>query len=300
MDQTTSLDCEGTALVNWRTIPMRTSLLQMTTTGKRRVTLMGLSFLLGVSLGAGGSVAMEMPPVPVHEYWKIDTGKSCHKTPRLEDVSGRPLPAPFEVLVFTGKNFTGACASIGPGLYPHSEYLGLSEYNDVTHSVRVGSLVRAVLFDDAPFASSPVFVGPGSEMNNLSFGLSSMRVEPAGRRDTDQESTSCKVLSGEITLISSNNDCITLLALQFIQGASGTVTQRILGEFPQTEYIGLKNDSIACIDTRKLDPRFAITVFEHHFYEGRSKTLPAGVFFNADDIRRLVGFGITSIKIVER
>ena len=49
---------------------------------KRRVTLMGLSFLLGVSLGAGGSVAMEMPPVPVHDYWQIDTGKSCHKTPR--------------------------------------------------------------------------------------------------------------------------------------------------------------------------------------------------------------------------
>ena len=216
------------------------------------------------------------------------------------------VPNPLEVLVFTGENFTGSCAALGPGLYPHSEYLGLSENNGAMRSVRVGTLARAVLFDNASYDSTPVFLAPGSKVNKLSSvgldrAVSSMRVEPAGRRDTNQEATTCKVLPGEITLISSNNDCITLLALQFIQGASGTVTQRILGEFPQTDYArSKKNNSIACIDTRKLDPRFAITVFQDHFYQGRSKTLPAGVFFNADDIRRLVGFGITSIKIIER
>jgi hypothetical protein len=207
-------------------------------TARLRAFVMGASFLFGIGLAAHDSTALTMPSVPVHEYWKIDTGRSCHKTPRFEDASGRPLPAPFEVLIFTGENFTGACASIGPGLYPHSEYLGLSEYNDVTRSVRVGTLVRAVLFDDAPFDSAPVFLSPGRDMNKFNFGLSSMRVEPADRRDTNQEGTSCKVPTGEIGLMS-NNDCITLPALQLIQGASGTVTQRILSEFPQTEYVGL-------------------------------------------------------------
>src|SRR5215472_8938098 len=121
-------------------------------------------------LALGFAAFAALPGAAQADYFEIAYSVSCP----LNNV-----PGPSEVLVFTSKNFTGNCASLGLGLYPSSYYMGQNQgvANDSIHSMKIGTKVRVALFSDDRYGGYLVEYKTG-DVNFDNGYISSMRVEP--------------------------------------------------------------------------------------------------------------------------
>jgi hypothetical protein len=194
-----------------------------------RMMAIGTSLLLCLGIAAPKTAAQ------VPEAWRVVTSQAC--------AQGADFPGPFEVFIFRDKHFTGECASLQPGLYPHSWTLGLP--NNSISSIQVGANVRARLFKEEVYRGQhePLTLSGNtaiSDLKTFNNKISSMRVEIDNR---DPECKSGDLNLGEIALFtrpSFKGDCIVLPVF----GDDGQPN-----EFPSAESLGIAHDEISSIDT---------------------------------------------------
>jgi hypothetical protein len=178
-------------------------------------------------------------------------------------------PYPNEVIVYRDPNFRGSCAALTPGFYPHAANLLVG--NDAISSIKVGSAVRARAFKNPVYGGAWNAYAPGTLSGGLgSFNdtISSMRIEPANRRQTCDD-----LQEGEIALFENEagqGDCVVL---------SGD------DSYPIAESMGIENDSISSIrnnSSRKLvafwHPGFSLAGF-HVLPHSKVDKLPKGGWF---------------------
>jgi hypothetical protein len=147
------------------------------------------------------------------------------------------MPQANEVFIFTDPNFGGTCAALFEGFYPNPSPLTPGSFglpNDSISSIKVGSAVRARLFQAIVYGGNFTMIGAMSILNTMMAGwdntVSSIRVERASR------STICDDLrAGEFALFRDANfisDCVVLF-----YGHS----------YQQPINMGIANDSVSSV-----------------------------------------------------
>lgn len=140
-------------------------------------------------------------------------------------------PGPNEVIVYRDSSFAGACAALVPGFYPYAANLLVG--NDAISSIKVGSGVRARVFQNQVYGGLYNIYAPGSRNGGLGSwndATSSMRVEPASRNELCSD-----VMEGELAVYRDNTmrgDCVVLPGE---------------GQYENPEAMGIANDSISSV-----------------------------------------------------
>lgn len=177
----------------------------------------------GIPQNLPSEVLQETPPAqpqPIGWPSTIITANSV-------DCSREPLAN--EVIVATGTGFGGHCARLTPGFYPYAGNLVVG--NDAISSIKVGSGVRARVFKDPIYSGGWNLYNSGTRsgaIGDFNDKITSMRVEPGNRAVTCDD-----LREGEIALFEhprGQGDCVVLTGV---------------GQYPNAESMGIKNDSIS-------------------------------------------------------
>lgn len=184
-------------------------------------------------------------------------------------------PAPHEVIVYDGLNFTGTCAVLTAGFYPSGPNLAIGD--NKLSSIKVGSAVRARVY------LHPNYTGRwnmykentrGGGLADFNDTVTSMRVEPGDR------SPSCDDLrDGEFALFEHPHglgDCVVLPASEV---------------YPTPDTLGIGDDTVSSIYNNSArhitgfaDPNFSSTLGIEVPPRSRNDALPTGgSFYNGID-----------------
>jgi len=160
------------------------------------------------------------------------------------DCSANPngTPDPYTVWVYQDAPYSGACKILLPGLYPTAGNFGLG--NDSMSAIKIGSGVRARIFEDVEYKAAWVTVTSStSYLGDVCCGwndtVSSMRVELSNRA-----SNCADVGDREMAVFRDanyQNDCMVLPVMDYLRNPK---------TYNNPAQMGIPNDSISSIKYR--------------------------------------------------
>lgn len=166
-------------------------------------------------------------------------------------------PSADQVALYANTGWGGSCVVLGVGEYPNPGHLG-SVGNDNAESIRVGSNVRAILYEHDNYQGrSETFTGDDSNLGDNHIGansVSSVKVE--------WRAQSCNPGADQVALYANT-------------GWGGSCVVLGVGEYPNPgHFASLGNDNAESI---RVGSNVRAILYEHDNYQGRSET------FTGDD-----------------